>query len=197
MKHVGIYSGSFNPIHIGHLALANYLCEYEDFDEIWFVVTPANPWKEGDELLPDELRYDLVQLAVEDYPRFKASNFEFHLPRPSYTINTLEALKKEYPDISFSLIIGADNWNRFSKWKGAERILGVYDIYVYPRPNYPIQEHIICPPKVHMLYRTPLFDISSTFIRKAIDEGRDVRYFVMPKVWQRLIAYQNEQDSHK
>ena len=107
---VGIFSGSFNPVHIGHLALANYLCEYEGLDEVWFMVTPHNPLKEEKELMDDTFRLELVKLAIESYPKFRASDFEFHLPRPSYTIHTLDELKRTYPHCIFSLIMGADNW---------------------------------------------------------------------------------------
>ena len=120
---IGIFSGSFNPVHIGHLALANYLCEYEGLDEVWFMVTPYNPLKEETLLMDDELRLKLVQLAVAGYPKFRASDFEFRLPRPSYTVHTLDSLKQAYPEYTFYLIIGPDNWNLFSQWKESERIL--------------------------------------------------------------------------
>ena len=106
---VGIFSGSFNPIHIGHLALANYLCEFEGLDELWFLVTPRNPFKVGQDLMPDEFRLELVRLAVEDYPKFRASDFEFHLPQPSYTVRSFEKLKEAYPAHTYHLIIGSDN----------------------------------------------------------------------------------------
>ena len=116
MKKVGIFGGSYNPIHIGHLALANYLCEYGEVDEVWFLVSPHNPLKERGDLWPDELRLKLVQLAIDGYEKFKASDFEFHLPRPSYMVNTLRALRESYPEHTFTLIIGSDNWEVFPRW---------------------------------------------------------------------------------
>ena len=166
---IGIFSGSFNPIHIGHLALANYLCEYGDLDEVWFMVTPHNPLKEENELMDDKLRLKLVQLATEGYPKFRASDFEFHLPRPSYTVHTLDALKRTYPQHTFHLVIGSDNWRLFHRWYESERIIA--------------ENHLLV---------SPIFEISSTFIRRAIEEGKDVRYFLHPAVCDELKRMRNE-----
>jgi len=132
----GIFSGSFNPIHIGHLALANYLCEFAGLDEVWFVVSQLNPLKDEADLLDNDLRLEMVSLAIWNYPKFKASDFEFTLPRPSYTVQTLRLLKDQFPDREFHLIIGADNWQQFHLWKEYETIINTTPILVYPRPGY-------------------------------------------------------------
>ncbi len=176
-KKVGLFSGSFNPIHIGHLALANWLCEFTDLDEVWFMVTPHNPLKEKDGLMDDQLRLDMVERAIENYPKFKACDLEFHLPQPSYTISTLEALNEKYPDQSFTLIIGSDNWSCFNKWKDYQKILSDYELIVYPRlGSKPVINSSLYPNV--KLVNAPIIEISSTFIRESMKEGKDVRYFM-------------------
>lgn len=181
---IGIFSGSFNPIHVGHLALANYLCEFEGLDELWFLVTPRNPFKQGQELLPDALRLELVRVAISGYSRFRASDFEFRLPQPSYTIHTLDKLKEVYPQHTFHLIIGSDNWQSFSRWYCSDRLLSENSILVYPRPGYPVDTSSL-PPTVRLV-SSPVLEISSTFIRQALSEGRDIRYFLHPQVYRIL-----------
>ena len=154
---IGIFSGSFNPVHIGHLALANYLCEYEGLDEIWFMVTPHNPLKEETLLMDDALRLKLVRLAIAGYPKFRASDFEFHLPRPSYTVHTLDKLKEAYPQDTFHLIIGADNWALFPRWYQSERILAENPILIYPRPGCVVDEETL--PQNVKLASSPTFEI--------------------------------------
>jgi nicotinate-nucleotide adenylyltransferase len=173
----GIFSGSFNPVHIGHLALANWLCEYEDLDEIWFLVTPQNPLKEREELMNYFIRFEMVQSAIAGYPKFKASDFESTLPVPSYTFRTLRALQAEYPENRFYLIMGADSWSGFSQWKESQSLISEFPIRIYPRPGY---EQTVIPsscPNVRTV-NAPLLEISSTFIREAIREGRDIRFFL-------------------
>lgn len=177
----GVFSGSFNPIHIGHLALANYLCEYGEVDEVWFLVTPQNPFKQKAELLGDDLRLEMVRRAVAGYPRFVASDFEFRLPRPSYTVNTLHHLAEAYPDREFYLIIGADNWASFAQWKSPEEILAHHHLLIYPRRPYEVAPESL--PARAKAVDTPLLEISATFIRRSIEAGKDIRYFLHPEVW--------------
>ena len=184
MKKVGIFGGSFNPIHIGHLALANYLCEFSHLDEVWFMVSPQNPLKRNDKLWDDELRLELARLATEDYPKFKVCDIEFQLPRPSYTIHTLNALKEAYPGHEFTLLIGADNWKLFPNWKASDEIIAHHKVLVYPRPGYEIDESTL--PANVQLVNTPLLEVSSTFVRESLKQGKDVRYFLHPKVWKRI-----------
>lgn len=176
----GIFGGSFNPIHIGHLALANFICENGYIDELWFLISPQNPFKQNEMLLADEIRLKLVKAAIEDYPHFIASDFEFTLPKPSYTINTLKSLSKTYPDRDFYLIIGADNWAAFNRWRSPEEIISNYHILIYPRLGYNIDTNSL-PQNVKSI-NSPIIEVSSTFIRESIHKGKDVRYFLHPSV---------------
>ncbi len=180
----GLFSGSFNPIHIGHLALANYLCEFEGFDELWFLVSPHNPLKEEGELMDDHLRLNLVRLAIAGYPKFRVSDVEFQLPRPSYTVHTLEYLRRIYPERDFHFIIGADNWLLFNQWKESERILAENKILIYPRPGFNLSKESL-PANVSTV-ASPTFDISSTFIRQALKDGKDIRFFLPSAVYNAL-----------
>ena len=176
MKKIGIYSGSFNPIHHGHVILANYLVEFSDLDELWFVVTPQNPLKKKDDLLDDDERLKMVQLALGNDPRFHVSDIEMHLPTPSYTINTLTSLSEQNPDAEFVFICGMDSLQNFKNWREYQRILDNYELLVFPRKGYDGGE-LINYPSVTVL-KTPIIEISSTFIRQCIKEGRDVRHFM-------------------
>lgn len=176
MIRTGIFSGSFNPIHIGHLALANWLCEYEELEEIWFLITPQNPLKERSELMDDALRLEMAKAATRDYPAFSASDFEFHLPRPTYTIDTLRSLRRQHPERSFHFIMGADNWTNIHRWKESEALLRDFPILVYPRLGYEVDIPARYP---HIKkVEAPLLEISSTFIRQSFQKGKDVRFFL-------------------
>ena len=178
---VGLYFGSFNPVHIGHMAIANYMVEYAGIDQLWFVVSPQNPHKRKENLLNDIDRLEMVHLAVDDDFRFRVSDIEFRLPKPSYTIDTLTHLSEKYPDHHFSIILGSDNLESLHKWKNADAILENYGIIVYPRPGFNKESF------VHMhhvkIADAPLMELSSTFIRKALNDGKNIRHFLPPKVW--------------
>jgi len=177
----GLYFGSFNPIHNGHMAIANYMREFTDLDEVWFIISPQNPFKTKQSLLPDYQRLELVNLAIDDNIGFRASNIEFKLPKPSYTIDTLAYLYDKYPEKEFVLIMGSDNLLHFHKWKNFNEILRNYQIYVYPRPNEKAVE-LMKHPKVKLV-EAPLMEISSSFIRNAIKANKNIRYFLPIKVW--------------
>lgn len=180
----GIFGGSFNPVHIGHTALANWLCEFSDLDEVWFLVSPHNPLKPGGELLDDDVRLSLVRKAVEGYSRFGVCDIEFGMPRPSYTIHTLSELEKRYPDRQFVLVIGADNWQMFDRWHRHDEIISRFEILIYSRRGVSIDAATL-PAGVHMA-DTPIVEVSSSFIRSSIRSGRDVRYFMHPAVWEEI-----------
>ncbi|WP_293740224.1 nicotinate (nicotinamide) nucleotide adenylyltransferase [uncultured Parabacteroides sp.] len=175
-RKTGIYSGSFNPVHIGHLALANWLCEFTELDEIWFLITPHNPLKEKEELIDDRLRYELVKKSIAGYPKFKVSDIEFSLPQPTYTIDTLRTLDRLYPEREFYFIMGADNWTSISRWKESETIIANYPILIYPRKGYEVKLNNSMP---HIRYvEAPQIEVSSTFIRQSLRTGKDVRFFL-------------------
>lgn len=182
--HVGLFFGSFNPVHIGHMALANYMLSFTNMQEVWMVVSPQNPLKNKSQLLDQNNRLLLVNLAIDDHPNIRSSNIEFALPQPSYTINTLVHLSEKYPQHTFSLIMGQDNLQGFSKWKNYEEILRNYHIYIYPRPACGATE-FDSHPHVH-LTDAPMMDISATFIRNAIKEKKDIRFYLPPKVWDEI-----------
>ncbi len=181
MIRTAIFFGSFNPIHIGHLMLANYIIEYKNVDEMWFVLSPQNPLKVQTNLLKDKLRLDMLQYALSEYPEFKVCDIEFSLPKPSYTYNTLQALKERYPKREFILIIGSDNWAIFNQWKNYQEIIDNYQIWIYPRIGYNISEQDL-PSSVKLLH-SPIFEISSTTIRQAIAKGKNMKAFLPHPVY--------------
>ncbi|MDR3129387.1 MAG: nicotinate-nucleotide adenylyltransferase [Tannerellaceae bacterium] len=179
---VGVFAGSFNPIHVGHLALANWMAEFGDMDEVRFVVSPHNPLKEEEILVDGQQRLGWVRSATADYPKISVSDVEFHLPRPSYTLRTFEELSQSEPDKQFSLLIGSDNWEVFDQWKDYYEFLVRYPVVIFPRPGYPLSSidgRFPQPSKARLrTVSAPQFDISSSFIRESIRQGKDVRYFL-------------------
>lgn len=180
MKDIGLFFGSFNPIHNGHLIIAQAALESSKLHEIWFVVSPQNPLKKNKNLLHEFDRLDMVRLAIEDNERFRETDIEFHMPRPSYTIDTLTYLKEKYPDKNFKLIIGGDNLAIFPKWKNSQNILEEFGLIVYPRPGADTGKYIDHPNVTHI--EAPLMSISATYIRKCIQDESSIRYLVSPKV---------------
>lgn len=184
MKKVGLFFGTFNPIHIGHLIIANHLVEFSDLDEVWFVITPQSPFKTKQSLLGDHHRYQMVYEAVQEYPKLKPSKIEFDLPQPNYTINTLVHLDEKYGEShQFSLIMGEDNLKSFHKWKNFETILEHHSIYVYPRiSNGEVEHQFKEHPQIQRV-DAPIMEISSTFIRKSHKAGKNIRPLLPPEVW--------------
>ena len=187
MKKIGLFFGSFNPIHIGHLILANYILENTDMDELWFIVSPQNPFKDKKSLLQDHNRLDMVQLAVKNYPKMRASNVEFSLPVPSYTIDTLTYLKEKHPDFNFALIMGEDNLKGLPKWKYAEVLIKNYQIIVYPRlsEELPKEQPTFSNGNISLI-KAPIIELSATEIRKMLKNGKNVRPMLPPEVFQYL-----------
>ena len=193
---VGLYFGTFNPIHIGHLVISNYMAEYTDLDQVWLVVSPQNPLKKKKSLLADYHRLALVKVAIDDNDKLRASDIEFKMPLPSYTSDTLAYLKQQHPNIAFSIIMGEDNLRTFHKWKNFERILAQHHVYVYPRvltiqeeqevqemgslPDNELSKH----PQIIFCDDAPVMKVSASFIRQAIKDGKDVRYLLTDPVHQ-------------
>jgi nicotinate-nucleotide adenylyltransferase len=183
---IGLYFGSFNPIHIGHLVIANHMAEYSDLDQVWFVVTPHNPFKKKHTLLDNYHRLEMVYRATKDYTKLKPSDIEFNLPQPNYTINTLVYLQEKYPENAFSLIMGEDNLKSFHKWKNYELILENHDIYVYPRVSVDkVETQFNGHKKIHHI-DAPIMELSSTFIRNAVKAGKNIKPMLPEYVWEYL-----------
>lgn len=181
---IGLFGGSFNPIHNAHVKLASTICKEAGLDEVWFMVTPHNPLKRQDGLMNEKDRLEMVRLALEKEPDLKASDYEFHLERPSYTWNTLQHLSKDYPENEFYIIIGGDNWDIFNHWAHHEEILRDYHIIVYPRKDCMVDTATL--PRSVSILRMPEMDISSTMIRQMLRNGEDISPYVCPEVAQYL-----------
>ncbi|MDR2622693.1 MAG: nicotinate-nucleotide adenylyltransferase [Dysgonamonadaceae bacterium] len=183
---IGIFPGSFNPVHIGHLAIANYVAEFGDFDEIWFLITPKNPLKVVTDLMDQEFRLELIEKAVGKYPKFKTCTIEWDMPQPTYTINTLQKLRMLFPDHTFELIIGSDNWETIHRWKDYQMILKNFKTLVYPRLG--TGKVFINHPNAKMIKGAPKIEISSSVIRKSLKQGKDVRFYMPTGIYEDLIA---------
>ena len=184
-QRIGLLFGSFNPVHTGHLILAEHFATRTDLAEVWLVVSPHSPFKQAADLRPDAERLRLVQVAVADNPRLRAEDIEFSLPRPSYTIATLDALRQRHPEVDFVLLMGADNLPGLPRWQDASRLLAEIDIYVYPRPGAPLPD-LAAFPRAQVM-AAPLLDISATYIRESLRQGHSIRYLVPAAVEAELL----------
>lgn len=191
MSKIGLFFGSFNPVHIGHLAIAGYMREFTDLDQIWFVVSPQNPLKKKDTLLPDRHRLYLVELATGENDDMKPSDIEFNRPSPSYTIDTMTLLTEKYPQHKFILVMGEDNLYTLHKWKNGAELVNRFPLYVYPRPGIIKKENALLEEILSMAavkwVKAPLMDISGTFIRNGIKRGKNMSYFLHPAVWKYIM----------
>jgi nicotinate-nucleotide adenylyltransferase len=183
---VGIFPGSFNPVHIGHLAIANYVAEFGDFDEIWFLITPKNPLKPVTDLLDQETRLELIEKSIGDYPKFKTCTIEWDMPQPTYTINTLQKLRMLFPENAFELVIGSDNWETIHRWKDYQLILKNFKTLIYPRLG--TGKIFINHPNAKMIKGAPKIEISSSFIRKAIKQGKDIRFYMPSGIYEDVVT---------
>lgn len=180
---IGIFGGSFDPIHSGHAIIANYASQWMGLDEVWLMVSPQNPLKQDSDLSPEEMRCEMAELVAEDCSDVKVSRFEMTLPRPSYSYRTLTLLKEVYPHDEFTLIIGSDNWQEFGRWRDNEKIIEEFEILIYPRPGYDIDASAL-PAGVRIMDEAPQVFISSTFVRQSVKEGKNVNFFIPPRVYE-------------
>ena len=180
----GLFFGSFNPVHMGHMMIANYMIEFTDLQQLWFVISPQNPLKKKASLLNDVDRLTLVEYAIEDDERFEACDVEFRMPKPSYTIDTLAYLKEQHPSRDFTLLMGSDGLHTFHKWKNHDIITQNHLRYVYPRAGHQVDPAVH--PNIHLV-DAPMIEISSTFIRSAIRKGHDIRYFLPDRVYRHIL----------
>ena len=181
----GLFFGSFNPVHIGHMAIANYLTEFTDLEELWFVISPQNPFKKKSSLLADYDRYELLKKAIGEDRSFKICDIEFNLPKPSYTIDTLTYLSERHPHCTFVLIMGSDGLHTFHKWKNYREIVKNYERYIYPRRGF---ENIDQGKHSNIkIIDAPIIEISSSFIRQSIKEGKNIRYFLNKEVYDYIL----------
>lgn len=193
MKNIGLYFGTFNPIHVGHLIIANHMVENSDLDEIWMVVTPHNPFKKKSSLLDNHHRLEMVYLATKDYEKINPSDIEFKLPQPNYTVHTLAHISDKYPKCKFSLIMGEDNLKSLHKWKNYEVILENHEVYVYPRISEgKVENQFSNHPKIHRV-NSPIIEISSTMIRNGIKEQKNMR----PLLSNAVFTYIDEMNFYK
>jgi nicotinate-nucleotide adenylyltransferase len=191
MSKIGLFFGSFNPVHIGHIAIAGFMKEFTDLDQVWFVVSPQNPLKKKDSLLPDRHRLYLVELAVGDNDDLRPSDIEFGRPSPSYTIDTMALLTEKFPQHKFVLVLGEDNLYTLHKWKNAIELVNRFPLYVYPRPDVvkkknDLLEEILVNATLKWV-NAPLMDISGTFIRNGIKRGKNMSYYLHPAVWKYIV----------
>ncbi len=189
---IGLYFGTFNPIHVGHLIIANHFVEHSDLDQVWCVVTPQSPMKKKQSILDNNQRLEMVYLATKEYPKIKPSAIEFQLKQPNYTIHTLAYLEEKYPEYEFALIMGEDNLVTLPKWKNAELLLERYHIYVYPRKLYSEEKEFRLKGTIHKV-NAPVIEISSSFIRTSIKEGKNIRPLLPEAVW----VYLDEMNFYK
>ena len=187
---IGLFFGSFNPMHIGHKIIASYMVEFSNLDKVMFVVSPQNPLKQKNSLLDQYHRLQIIKAEVEDIPHLEVSDIEFSMPQPSFTIDTLVRLKEQQPEHEFALILGADNLQNFHKWKNFEQILEDYSLYVYPRHGYQVEgTH----KNIHLIKGVPQMEISASFIRNSIKQGKDISYLMTEKAWK----YTDEMNFYK